>query len=464
MSLLRMDNVLIVVDDLEAATAFFVEIGMELEGEAAVEGLWVNRVVGLDDVRQTVAMLRTPDSHGRLELAKFHNPTALSAEPKNAPVNTLGIRRIMFAVEDIEDVLARLRAHGAELVGELEQYEDSYRLCYVRGPEGIIIALAEQLSGRLPKAAVDQRLLRHLELTERHRCSLRVGDLDNPRIWKIYWTAYDGAAQLPGARGDRICVGYRKCDTPVRLRVGRNWLEPADGVGEPWWCTCRGVSVSNAWITHLEKVRVPWHAHHPRRASAEVHLAEFPAEYRLVKRHCAFGIRTIQVAPVPGPWRVDQLRAAVLARLPYPKTRTRRIFTFGHAPGARHVEWRRQHAATRLLDALCSLVGVVHPDIRVPHRARGVATSDRADRRDVPTVQSRDEVLPRRVRRHHVFELPAEQPAIELGSGVWVRLGRVDPAGHACWIAIAYAAGPLGAQGVMSHTVERMLGSGQIVS
>ena len=146
MSLLRMDNVLIVVDDLEAATAFFVELGMELEGEAAVEGLWVNRVVGLDDVRQHVAMLRTPDGHGRLELTKFHNPTALSAEPKNAPVNTLGIRRIMFAVEDIDEVLARLRTHRAELVGELEQYEDSYRLCYVRGPEGIIIALAEQLS------------------------------------------------------------------------------------------------------------------------------------------------------------------------------------------------------------------------------------------------------------------------------------------------------------------------------
>src|SRR5438128_9968448 len=107
MSLLRMDNVLIVVDDLEAATAFFVEIGMELEGEAAV-----------DDVRQNVAMLRTPDGHGRLELTKFHNPTALSAEPKNAPVNTLGIRRIMFAVEDIDEVLAHLRAHGAELVGE----------------------------------------------------------------------------------------------------------------------------------------------------------------------------------------------------------------------------------------------------------------------------------------------------------------------------------------------------------
>jgi catechol 2,3-dioxygenase-like lactoylglutathione lyase family enzyme len=146
MALLRMDNVLIVVDDLEAATAFFVEIGMELEGEAAVEGLWVNRVVGLDDVRQNVAMLRTPDGHGRLELTKFHNPKALGAEPKNAPVNTLGIRRIMFAVEDIDEVLARLRVHGAELVGELEQYEDSYRLCYIRGPEGIIIALAEQLS------------------------------------------------------------------------------------------------------------------------------------------------------------------------------------------------------------------------------------------------------------------------------------------------------------------------------
>ncbi len=146
MSLLRMDNVLIVVDDLEAATAFFVEIGMELEGEDPVEGLWVDRVVGLDDVRQHVAMLRTPDGHGRLELTKFHNPTAVTAEPKNAPVNTLGIRRIMFAVDDIEDVLARLRTHGADLVGELEQYEDSYRLCYVRGPEGIIVALAEQLS------------------------------------------------------------------------------------------------------------------------------------------------------------------------------------------------------------------------------------------------------------------------------------------------------------------------------
>jgi len=146
MTIQRMDNVGIVVDDLKAAIAFFVELGLELEGEMPVEGRWVDRVVGLDDVRVDIAMLRTPDGHGRLELMKFHTPTAVSAEPKNAPANTLGIRRIMFAVEGIEDVLARLQAHGAELIGELEQYEDSYRLCYVRGPEGIIVALAEQLN------------------------------------------------------------------------------------------------------------------------------------------------------------------------------------------------------------------------------------------------------------------------------------------------------------------------------
>ena len=146
MAIQRMDNVSIVVDDLEAATAFFVELGMELEGEASVEGRSVDRLVRLDDVRADIAMVRTPDGHGRLELTKFHSPTAASAEPKNAPVNTLGIRRIMFAVDDIEDVLARLKAHGAELVGEVTQYEDSYRLCYVRGPEGILVALAEQIS------------------------------------------------------------------------------------------------------------------------------------------------------------------------------------------------------------------------------------------------------------------------------------------------------------------------------
>ena len=145
MTIQRMDNVGIVVDDLKAATAFFVELGLELEGETTVEGRWVDRIVGLDGVRSDIAMLRTPDGHSRLELSKFHTPPATTAEP-NAPVNTLGMRRIMFAVDDIEDVLARLQAHGAELVGEVVQYEDSYRLCYVRGPEGIIVALAEQLS------------------------------------------------------------------------------------------------------------------------------------------------------------------------------------------------------------------------------------------------------------------------------------------------------------------------------
>ncbi len=145
MTIQRMDNVGVVVDDLEAAVAFFLELGLELDGEAVVEGRWVDRVVGLDDVRADIAMVRTPDGHGRLELTKFHMPTAVSTG-QNEPANTLGIRRIMFAVDDIEDVLGRLQAHGAEVVGELQQYEDFYRLCYVRGPEGILIALAEQLS------------------------------------------------------------------------------------------------------------------------------------------------------------------------------------------------------------------------------------------------------------------------------------------------------------------------------
>jgi catechol 2,3-dioxygenase-like lactoylglutathione lyase family enzyme len=141
-----MDNVLIVVDDLEAATAFFTELGMELEGQTQVAGEWVDRTVGLDGVRTDIVMMRTPDGHGRVELSKFHTPPAIRGEPHNAPANTLGIRRIMFAVDDIDDVVARLRAHGAELVGEMAQYGDSYRLCFVRGPEGFIIGLAEQLS------------------------------------------------------------------------------------------------------------------------------------------------------------------------------------------------------------------------------------------------------------------------------------------------------------------------------
>ena len=145
MTLKRMDNVLIVVDDLEAAKAFFLELGLELEGETAVGGPSVDRLVGLQNVRATLALMRTPDGHGRIELDKFHTPAAVRVEPKNAPVNTLGLHRIMFAVDDIEGVLARLRAHGAELIGEVVQYEDTYRLCYIRGPEGIIVALAEQL-------------------------------------------------------------------------------------------------------------------------------------------------------------------------------------------------------------------------------------------------------------------------------------------------------------------------------
>jgi catechol 2,3-dioxygenase-like lactoylglutathione lyase family enzyme len=139
----RMDNVLIVVEDLEAAKAFFVELGMELEGETTVEGPWVDQTVGLDDVRADITMMRTPDGHGRVELSRFHRPPAVRAEQESAPANALGIRRIMFMVDD---VVTRLGSHGAELVGEIAQYEDIYRLCFLRGPEGIIIGLSEQLS------------------------------------------------------------------------------------------------------------------------------------------------------------------------------------------------------------------------------------------------------------------------------------------------------------------------------
>jgi catechol 2,3-dioxygenase-like lactoylglutathione lyase family enzyme len=145
-ALQRMDNVLIVVEDLEAAKAFFAELGMELEGQTTVEGPFVDGTVGLTDVRADIAMMRTPDGHGRVELSTFHRPAAVRAEPQDAPANALGIRRIMFAVEDIDDVVARLRSHGAELVGEIAQYEDVYRLCFLHGPEGIIIGLAERLS------------------------------------------------------------------------------------------------------------------------------------------------------------------------------------------------------------------------------------------------------------------------------------------------------------------------------
>ncbi|MFG2969699.1 VOC family protein [Streptomyces sp. NPDC048288] len=145
MAIQRMDNVLIVVDDLEAVIAFFVELGMELEGKGPLEWRGAERVIGLDDVRQDIAMLRVPNGPGRVELAKFHRPKAITPEPKEAPANTLGLRRVMFAVDDIEDVVARLCAQGAELVGEIVQFENVCRLCYVRGPEGIVVGLAKQL-------------------------------------------------------------------------------------------------------------------------------------------------------------------------------------------------------------------------------------------------------------------------------------------------------------------------------
>ena len=141
----RMDNVGIVVDDLDAAVAFFTEPGLELEGEARIEGRWADRAVGLDGVRSDIAMMRTPDGHSKLELTKFHTPAAAGGEPENPPPNTLGLHRVMFAVKDIEDVLARLRAHGAELLGEVARFESIFLLCYLRGPAGIIVALAEQI-------------------------------------------------------------------------------------------------------------------------------------------------------------------------------------------------------------------------------------------------------------------------------------------------------------------------------
>ncbi|HEY5262602.1 MAG TPA: VOC family protein [Solirubrobacteraceae bacterium] len=147
MTIQRMDNVGIVVADLDGAIAFFTELGMELEGEAQIEGLWADHTVGLDGVRSDIAMMGTPDGHGKLELAQYHAPAAVGAEPESPPPNTLGLHRVMFAVDDIEDTIARLRAHGAELLGEVAQYKDSYRLCYVRGPARIIIGLAEQLGG-----------------------------------------------------------------------------------------------------------------------------------------------------------------------------------------------------------------------------------------------------------------------------------------------------------------------------
>jgi catechol 2,3-dioxygenase-like lactoylglutathione lyase family enzyme len=144
MAIQQLHHVSVVVEDLEAAVAFFLALGMEVEGRTAVEGASVDQLAGLDGVRADIAMVRTPDGLGRLELTRYHSPKAVSAGP-DAPANTLGLRSVMFAVDDLDDVLARLRPHGAELVGELVRYDNSYRLCYLRGPAGIIVALAEQL-------------------------------------------------------------------------------------------------------------------------------------------------------------------------------------------------------------------------------------------------------------------------------------------------------------------------------
>ncbi len=145
MTVQRMDNVAIVVDDLAAAIAFFEAIGMELEGSAMIEGVWADQTVGIDGIRSEIAMMRIPDAHGRLELTKYHAPPAVNSEPANLAPNTLGLHRVMFAVDDIDATIARLTPLGGELLGEVAEYESMYRLCYLRGPAGIIVALAEQV-------------------------------------------------------------------------------------------------------------------------------------------------------------------------------------------------------------------------------------------------------------------------------------------------------------------------------
>lgn len=164
----RMDNVLIVVEDIDAAKTFFAGLGMEVEGETTVEGPWVDQTVGLNNVRADIIMMRTSDGHGGVELTKFHRPAAIRTQPERAPANALGMRRIMFMVDDLDDVVDRLRGHGAELVGEIAQYEDIYRLCFLRGPEGIIVGLSEQLKavsvGGLERDAIGPKSAKELVL------------------------------------------------------------------------------------------------------------------------------------------------------------------------------------------------------------------------------------------------------------------------------------------------------------
>ncbi len=146
MTIKKLDHISVVVDDLEAAIAFFTTLGMTVEGRAPIEGEWVDRINALEGVQVDIVMMRTPDGHGRLELTKFHNPKLVEIKPAIAPPNALGLRSVMFTVESVDDTVARLRANGAELVGEVVQYDDKYKLCYLRGPAGIIVSLAEELS------------------------------------------------------------------------------------------------------------------------------------------------------------------------------------------------------------------------------------------------------------------------------------------------------------------------------
>ena len=145
MTVQRMDNVAIVIDDLDAAVAFFAELGLDLDGRAEIEGPWADLTVGLGGIRSEIAMMRTPDGHSAVELTRYHSPVSVATEPENPPPNTLGLHRIMFAVDDIDGTVDRLRAHGAELLGDVAKYESSFRLCYPRGPAGIIVALAKQI-------------------------------------------------------------------------------------------------------------------------------------------------------------------------------------------------------------------------------------------------------------------------------------------------------------------------------
>ena len=145
MTVKRMDHVSVVVEDLAPAIAFFTELGMELEGEAPIEGEWVDRINGIKGIKVNIAMMKTPDGHGKFELTKFHNPPLVDVQPKDAPPNALGLRSVMFLVDDIEDTVSRLRKHGGELMGEIVEYANVYKLCYMRGPAGIIVSLAEDM-------------------------------------------------------------------------------------------------------------------------------------------------------------------------------------------------------------------------------------------------------------------------------------------------------------------------------